>query len=134
MHEDDDVLEVVNETATLTKRDVMTGRVRVTTRTELAEEQLSAALNRTDVEVTRVAINRDIDAAPAIRTEGDVTIIPVIEEILVVEKRLVLREEIHVRQITTTESVTVPTTLRKQHAVIERQAVPDLFSEEETRK
>ena len=34
------------------------------------------------------------------REEGDVTIIPVLEEIVVVEKRLVLKEELHVRRVT----------------------------------
>ncbi|MCJ2086982.1 YsnF/AvaK domain-containing protein [Methylobacterium sp. E-005] len=48
------------------------------------------------------------------------TIIPVLEEILVVEKRLVLREEVHVRQTTAGEDVEMPVTLRRQHAVIER--------------
>jgi stress response protein YsnF len=76
-------------------------------------------------------LEREIDAAPPIRTEGDVTIIPVVEEILVVEKRLMLREEIHVRQTATTQSVEVPVTLRKQEAVIDRQDVTTNANEEE---
>lgn len=127
----DDVLQIVSETATLEKRDLVTGRVRVTTRTETSEELVSAALQRRDVEVTRVAVDLEIDAAPPIRTEGDLTIIPVVEEILVVEKRLVLREEIHVRQMITTQSVDLPVELRKQHAVIERDDVPLKSSEED---
>lgn len=126
-----DVLQVVSETATLEKRDQVTGRVRVSTRTEAAQELISAALERTDVEVTRVPIGRDIQAVPAVRTEGGITIVPVVEEILVVEKRLVLREEIHITQTRTTQSVEVPVTLRKQHAVVERDDVPETLSEEE---
>ncbi|RYY15982.1 MAG: DUF2382 domain-containing protein, partial [Alphaproteobacteria bacterium] len=49
-----------------------------------------------------------------------VTIIPILEEILVVEKRLVLKEEVHVRRTAAAEDVEVPVTLRKQHAVVER--------------
>jgi uncharacterized protein (TIGR02271 family) len=127
----DDVIPIVEETATLEKRDVVTGRVRVHTRTSTQEEMVSAALERTDVQVTRVPVEREIDTAPPIRTEGDVTIIPVVEEILVVEKRLVLREEIHVRQTATTQSVEVPVTLRKQEAVIDRQDVTANPNEEE---
>jgi uncharacterized protein (TIGR02271 family) len=127
----DDVIPIVEETATLEKRDVVTGRVRVHTQTSTQEEMVSAALERTDVQVTRVPVEREIDAAPPIRTEGDVTIIPVVEEILVVEKRLVLREEIHVRQTATTQSVEVPVTLRKQEAVIDRQDVTANPNEEE---
>ena len=120
--QDDDVLPIVTETATLQKRDVVTGRVRVQTQTQAHEELVSAALEQSDVEVTRVPVDREIDAAPSVRTEGGVTIVPVVEEILVVEKRLVLREEIHIRQTTRTQSVEVPVTLRKQHAVVDRDA------------
>ncbi|MCJ2107478.1 YsnF/AvaK domain-containing protein, partial [Methylobacterium sp. E-041] len=60
------------------------------------------------------------ETPPVVREENGVTIIPVLEEILVVEKRLVLREEVHVRQTTADEDVEMPVTLRRQHAVIER--------------
>jgi stress response protein YsnF len=46
--------------------------------------------------------------------------VPVLEEVLVVEKRLVLKEELHIRRRATTETVEVPITLRKQRAVVER--------------
>lgn len=131
MQHDHDVLPIVEETATLTKRDVVTGRVRVHTRTSTQEELVSAALERTDVSVTRVPVDREIDEAPPVRTQGDVTIIPVVEEILVVEKRLVLREEIHIRQTATTETVDVPVSLRKQEAVIDQQDVTTNPNEEE---
>jgi len=125
MADDDEILQIVTETATLEKRDVLTGRVRVSTRTDTSDELVSSALERHDVTVTRVTIGREVDAVPSVRTEGDVTIIPVVEEILVVEKRLVLREEIHLRQTTTSQSVEVPVSLRKQHAVIERDDVSE---------
>jgi uncharacterized protein (TIGR02271 family) len=131
MKHDHDVLPIVEETATLSKRDVVTGRVKVHTRTSTQEELVSAALERTDVSVTRVPVDREIEEAPPIRTQGDVTIIPVVEEILVVEKRLVLREEIHIRQTATTETVEVPVSLRKQEAVIDQQDVTLNPNEEE---
>lgn len=113
---------------------MVTGRVRVHTETTTREELVSAALDRRDVEVTRVPIDRDIDAAPSVRTEGDTTIIPVVEEVLVVEKRLVLREEIHLRRMTTSEQVEVPVTLRQQHAVIDREDATNTANEEERPK
>lgn len=120
MNSREDVLQLVTEKATLEKRDVLTGRIRVSTRTEFTEEPVSAELAHEDVVVTRVPIEKPIETAPSIRTEGEVTIIPVIEEILVVEKRLFLKEEIHIRRTANTETVEVPVTLRKQSAVIER--------------
>jgi stress response protein YsnF len=55
-----------------------------------------------------------------VRTEGETTIIPVVEEVLVVEKRLVLKEEIHIRRLISKDDVEVPVTVRRQRAVVER--------------
>ncbi len=51
-----------------------------------------------EVSVERVPVNRIVDRAPETRQEGDVTIIPVIEEVITVEKRLLLREEVRIRR------------------------------------
>jgi hypothetical protein len=51
-----------------------------------------------EVSVERVPVNRIVDKAPETRQEGDVTIIPVIEEVITVEKRLLLREEVRIRR------------------------------------
>ena len=115
-------LPIVQETARIAKRVVETGRVRVQTRTETTEQVLRETLRSDAVEVTRVPIDRVIaegETAPTVRTENGVTIIPVLEEVLVVEKRLVLKEEVHLRQTTSAEVAEVPVTLRKQHAVVE---------------
>jgi uncharacterized protein (TIGR02271 family) len=121
--EADAVIELVEETARIEKRVVETGRVRVSTRTEATEQILRETLRGDSVEVTRVPIDRVIsegETAPQIRNEGGLTIIPVLEEILVVEKRLVLKEEVHIRHTASDESVEVPVTLRRQRAVVER--------------
>lgn len=118
-----EMIQVVEETARIKKRMVETGRVRVQTRTEATEEMLRETLRSDAVGVTRVPIDRVIaegEVAPIPRTENGVTIIPVLEEVLVVEKRLVLKEEVHIRQTSSGEAVEVPVTLRRQHAVVER--------------
>ncbi|WP_424753331.1 YsnF/AvaK domain-containing protein [Methylobacterium sp.] len=117
------VLPLIEETARIDKRAVETGRVRVSTHTETIDQVLRETLRSDMVGVTRVPLNRTLaegEAVPQIRTENGVTIIPVLEEILVVEKRLVLKEEVHVRQTTSGEDVEVPVMLRRQHAVVER--------------
>jgi uncharacterized protein (TIGR02271 family) len=118
----EEVIPLVEETATAGKQEVVTGRVRVRTVTDTLEETAHADLRREDVEVTRVPIDKVVDTAPQIRTDGDVTIVPVLEEVLVVEKRLVLKEELHIRRRVGAESVKVPVTLRKQRAIVEREA------------
>ena len=49
-------------------------------------------------------------------------IVPVLEEVLVVQKQLVLKEELHIRRRVETEAVEVPVSLRKQRAIVERVA------------
>jgi uncharacterized protein (TIGR02271 family) len=116
----EDIIPLAEETATVGKRQVVTGRVRVQTVTDTVEELAHADVQQETVEVTRVPIDRIVETTPEIRTEGDLTIVPVLEEVLVVEKRLVLKEELHIRRRATTETVEVPITLRKQRAVVER--------------
>jgi stress response protein YsnF len=128
----EEVIPLVEETATMGKREVVTGRMRVQTVTDTLEELARADVRRETVEVTRVPVDRMVEAAPEIRTEGDVTIVPVLEEVLVVEKRLVLKEELHIRRRVTTETVEVPVSLRKQRALVERIAPDTPTPEEET--
>jgi cysteine sulfinate desulfinase/cysteine desulfurase-like protein len=49
------------------------------------------------LDVQRVPIGQFVDRAPAPRQEGDVLIVPCIEEVVVVEKRLRVREELRIR-------------------------------------
>jgi len=114
-------LPVLEETAVLTKEVVATGRVRVSTQTRQVEETAAATLAGESVEVARVPIGKPVEGdLPQTRTEGDTTIVPVFEEVLVVEKRLMLKEELHIRRRATQERVEVPVQLRKQEAVVER--------------
>ena len=115
-----EVIPLVEEQVRLEKRSISKRKVRVKTVFDSLEEVVRAYLKDESVEITRVPIGRAVDSAPEIRTEGDVTIIPVLQEVVVVEKRLVLTEELHIRRRTETETVEIPVTLRKQRVVIER--------------
>lgn len=117
--EDEAVLPIAEEVLRAEKRDRV-GRVRVRTTTQEHREIVAQDLARDEVSVERVPVDREVDAVPAIREEGDVTIVPVLEEVLVVEKRLVLKEELHIRRRRTTEHVEEPVTIRRQHAVVDR--------------
>ena len=113
-------LPIVEETASLALQKVVTGRVRVATQTEVLDHVLPAELSSVEVDVTRVPVDRRIDAVPEVVTEGELTIIPVVEERLVVTRELYLREEIHVRRVKQSKTVEVPTTTRRQTVQIER--------------
>jgi uncharacterized protein (TIGR02271 family) len=128
----EEIIPLVEETATVGKRQVVTGRVRVQTVTDTIDELAHADVKRETVEVTRIPVDKVVETAPDIKTEGEVTIVPVLEEVLVVEKRLVLKEELHIRRRVAAETVEVPVTLRKQRAVIERLDPDTPNTEEET--
>jgi uncharacterized protein (TIGR02271 family) len=100
--------------------EIETGRVRVSTGTREHEELVDVPLARQRVEVTHVPIGRAVETIPAIRQEGDTTIVPVVEEILVIERRLMLKEELHVTRVRTTERHQERVNLRHQEAIITR--------------
>ena len=110
------------EEVSVTKRQTALGTVRVQLHTEARDQAIDEMLSRERVDVQRVAIGRTVDAVPAIREEGDTTIIPVIEEVLVIERRLVLKEEIRLTRVRTHERHQETVTLREQHATVERTA------------
>ena len=121
-------LPLIEERATVQRRLVETGRVRLRVLTETEDRQVQAALRSVHVEVTRVPVGRELadgEAAPVPREEqgGALLILPVLEEVLHVETRQVLREELHIRRSTTTETATTHMPLRRQHAEVERQPI-----------
>ncbi len=115
------VIPVVEEHARIETHAVPVGKVRVSTKVTEHLERVEADLAREDVRVVRVPINRPIDTMPAIREEDGVVIFPVVEETLVVEKRLFLREEIRLVRNRRTEHVQQDVTVRTSEAVVERE-------------
>ncbi len=120
---DPDVVRLHAEEASVRRERVETGRVGVRVVTREHEELIDVPLNRDHVEVERVAIGRQIDAIPPTRQDGDTTIVPVVEEIVVIERRLMLKEELHIRRIHTTEQHQERVVLRRQEALVTRTPV-----------
>ena len=120
LNPDRPVLPVAEEQATIEKKVVKRGTLRLDTRTHVVEERVREQLVRDEVEVERIAVGREVAEVPPVRTEGDVTIVSVVREELHVEKRLVLVEEIRLHRRTRTEEVDIPVELRRQGVVISR--------------
>ncbi len=90
------VIPVIAEQLDVSKEQVTTGVVRVTKQVSERTETVDEPGFREEVEVKRIPINRYVETPPEVEVEGDTTIIPVLEEVLVVEKRLLLKEEVRV--------------------------------------
>lgn len=83
-------------------------------------ETVDVPLTEEHTEIERVAINRIVTAAPEVRVEGDVLIVPVLEEVLVTEKRLMLREELHIRKRAVITRNPQQVTLRQEQVTVEQ--------------
>jgi uncharacterized protein (TIGR02271 family) len=114
------VIPVLVETLDVRKRKRVTGGYRVTKRVRTSDQVVEPVRAEETVEVQRVPVNREVSEPPPVRQEGNVTIVPILEEVLVVEKRLIVREELRItrrrREITERHRVT----LRREEAEIER--------------
>jgi uncharacterized protein (TIGR02271 family) len=122
------VIPVIREQVSVTRREVERGGVRVNKRVEEHEEIVEQPTYREEVTVERVALGRPIETATAPRQEGDTLIIPVFEEMLVVEKRLVLKEEIHITRRRIEETQQARVVLREEHVDIENLADDDTLA------
>lgn len=111
---------VIVEELEVGKRVVETGKVRVTKQVREREEVVDLPLLREEVDVRRVAVDLPVNGPLPVRFEGDVMIIPVIEEVLVVEKRFVLKEEIHIIKRRVEERDPQRVVLRSEEATVER--------------
>lgn len=116
-------IPVVSEEATVSKQTVETGRVHIEKSVEYEEVTASDVLRREEIVVEHVTHGSAVDPndIPVVRHEDGVTIIPVLEEILVVEKRLVLKEELHIKRVIRKESAEIPVTLKRENVTVSRE-------------
>ena len=119
---DEEVVPVVEETAVVRKERVATETVRLHKRVHEAEEVLDVPVQTEAIEVERVPVGRWVDAPVEVRREGDTTVYPVVEEVVVVEKRLRLVEEVRVTRRQETRRVQERVALRREEVVVERDA------------
>src|ERR1700693_2677854 len=108
------------EDLTVSRRQIAGDMVQVRTVTRENESVVDETLNHKRVQIDRIPIGRQVEAVPPVGREGDTTILSVVEETVVVERRLVLKEEIDIRRLHVSERHQEAVILRKQEAVITR--------------
>jgi uncharacterized protein (TIGR02271 family) len=114
------VLPVVEEQVQVQRRRVKTGTVRLNKRVHEREEVVDEPEYIEEVDVERVPVNQQIEAPLRPRYEGDTLVIPVMEEVLVVERRLMLKEEIRVTKRRQTVHNPQKIILRSEEILVER--------------
>jgi stress response protein YsnF len=116
----DQSIELFAEAADVTVERVGSQRVVLRSETRTEAQLLTADLQDVRVEISRVAVGRDVDSVPDVRVDGDLTVFPVMEERVVLHRQLVLKEEVHVRRIVETRRAEFQVDLRSEHAVVDR--------------
>lgn len=118
-----DVIRVIEEQLQVDKQVVETGRVLINKVVREEEQVVTTPVEHEEISVERVPVNQYVETPPSVRYEGDLTIIPVVKEVVVTEKRLMLVEEIHLtkRRITTDDTQRVM--LRREEVTVDRAAV-----------
>jgi uncharacterized protein (TIGR02271 family) len=122
------VIPVAAEELTVETRGVVRARVQVTKRIEARDAVVEVPLIHEALVIERVPVNAFVEAvAPVIRHEDGVLVIPLMEEVTVPEKRLLLREEIRVSRHRST-------TTRRQTVALRREVVDVTRDEPDTRQ
>ena len=114
------VVPVMEEELRVGKRVVETGRVRVHKTVREHEETVDEPLMREEYDVERVPIDEFVDGPVGPRHEGETLVVPVLEEVLVVEKRLVVREELRITRKRTEERRPQRVKLLSEEVSVER--------------
>jgi len=114
------IVPVMQEELDVETRRVESGRIRVNKRVETTESVIDEPLLVQSYDIQRTAVNRIVEDVPTPRYDGDTLVLPILEEVLVVEKRLILREEVRITP--KREQVRDPQThsVRREHVDVER--------------
>ncbi|RYG24420.1 DUF2382 domain-containing protein [bacterium] len=119
-HSPSNVIPIVEERLVIDREVQETGVVRLHKSPVERTETVRVMTVEESVDVERVPVNRLLDGPIEVRQEGDTTIVPVMEEVAVVEKRLMLREEIRITRKRSQVPHEETVTLRGEEVVVER--------------
>jgi uncharacterized protein (TIGR02271 family) len=123
-------IPVTEDVLVVGRKSVDTGTVTVSRTVDEREAVVDAPAVIDDVRIERRRVDHPVPAGdvPQVRVEGDTTIVPVLEEIVVVEKRLVLREEVRITRVRHESPASHRVTLRREDVRVERSPAPPLHS------
>lgn len=112
------VLPIIEERLDIRKVAAETGAVRVRKIVHEETRTVDMALMREEVNITRVPVNKEVEAKFHSRQEGNTLVIPIFKE--VITRHLMLIEEVRVTTRRIPESTTEEVTLKREEAVVER--------------
>jgi uncharacterized protein (TIGR02271 family) len=114
-------IPVIEESLAVHKTVVDAGGVRLRKQVLSDEVTFQEPLLRESVNVRRIPIGRDVEGPQPVRYEGNVTVIPIVEERLIVRRQMVLVEEVHISKSQMVDRSSQSATVRHEELIIERQ-------------
>lgn len=116
---------IIEEQVKISKKVIETGHVSLSKTVSESVESFDVSLAEEEIVVNRIPKNELLDIIPPVsRYEGDVMIIPVLKEVAVIEKRMMLVEEIHVSKVKTEKTETLEVVVRKEEVDVKRTQLP----------
>ena len=121
--EQHEAIPLAEEQAEIGTTKVVDSRIRINRSTTTAEKLLEAEMWREEVEIKHIQKNEVLAEGyfPQVRQEGDVLIVPVIEEQVEIIRRHILREEVHIHRMRKSEQFQQSVTLRSQEIEINKE-------------
>ena len=113
------VIPIVEERLIPEKRKVDLGELRVHKLVDEVDEAVRQPVTRDDLVVEHVQVNQPLDAPVGSRYDGDWLVIPIMREVLVVTKQLMLVEEVRISKREVTEEQEVHQVTRHERLEIE---------------
>jgi len=114
----EDVIELREEQISIRKNQVLTGNISIKKTTETEEVTNEVSLFREDISIEHVIVNEQVEAMPQVREEGNTTIIPIVREVAVVTKKLVLVKEIRITKNRVESTERIKTDIRSEKAEV----------------
>jgi uncharacterized protein (TIGR02271 family) len=112
-------IPVVEEVLSTQTRVVELGHVSIRKKVDEYLDERSVPLRHQEVQVERVPIDRIVPELLQPYMDGDVYVVPVIEEEVVVQRQLRLKEELRIRRVVGEHSTTVQTPYRRERVLVE---------------
>ncbi len=111
-------IPVIQETVTINKSQIETGRIRISKKVNEENKVVDIPLEHEEIEVETIDINQYVETVPEpVRYEGDTMVIPVLKEVSVV--RILLEKEIRItkKRVQTLDAQNI--SLRTEEVIIE---------------
>ena len=111
-------MQVCQEELKIKKRRIPVKKLSIRKRTKYTDFKSEIPLVSEQLSYTEVPFNTEVEQIPEVRQEGDTTIIPVIKEIPIISKKIVLIKEIHITRSQSLGTETIEAKLRSEEVEI----------------